>query len=273
LVHTRRRRKNKEKEEMRIRSIGILLVLCVCALLPLNANRASAQAQSAEKPILYTYVSEWTVPRAMWADYLKIEAADNDSLKKFIADGSIVSFGSYAVLNHQEGAPTHGSWFSATTMANLMKVLEAERTAPVATAPPLAAAKHWDYVLQSHSYNAHPGTFSNGYLRVGSWRPKADSSDPEGKIRKATLGALLEKLFAEGALHSYDIDEENIHTRDPGTLFIAIVANGAEGLDKFNDTLDAWEKENTAAWVGLASTLDPVGHRDFLARVGTLVQK
>jgi hypothetical protein len=258
---------------MRIRSVCALLVLCVLALFSLSSRRASAQSQSAEKPVLYTYVSEWTVPRAMWADYLKGEAADNDALKKSVADGSIVGFGSYAVLNHQEGAPTHGSWFSATSMANLMKVLEAERTAPGATAPPLAAAKHWDYVFQSHTYNGHPGTFTNGYLRVGIWHPKTDAADPGGKIRTATMGALLEKLLADGALHTYSIDEETIHSRDPGTLFIAIVANGAEGLDKFNDTLDAWEKENTAAWTGLASTLDPAGHRDFLARVGTMVAK
>jgi hypothetical protein len=64
---------------MRIRSVGILLVLCALTFVPLTANRASAQSQSSEKPPLYTYVSEWTVPRAMWAEYLKGDAADNDT--------------------------------------------------------------------------------------------------------------------------------------------------------------------------------------------------
>ena len=51
-----------------------------------------------------------------------------------VADGTIVGFGEFAVLNHQEGASdAHGSWFSATAMANLMKVLEARRNAPAAT--------------------------------------------------------------------------------------------------------------------------------------------
>lgn len=159
---------------MRIRSIGVLLLLCVLALVPLSANRVAAQSQSAEKPALYTYVSEWTVPRAMWADYLKGDAADIDIMKKAVADGSIVSFGAYTVVNHQEGLPTHGTWFSATSMTNILKALENVRTAPGATAPPLAAAKHWDYILESHNYDAHPGTFTNGYLRVGTWRTKAD---------------------------------------------------------------------------------------------------
>ena len=258
---------------MRIRSICGLLALCVFNLMPLAAPRASAQSQSAEKPLIYTYVSEWTIPRAMWADYQKIEATDNDAMKKAVADGSLISYGSFAVLNHQEGAPTHGSWFTATSMANILKVLEALRTAPAAVAPPLAAAKHWDYIVESRNYNSHSGTFTNGYLRVGSWRSKAGSSDPDGKILKATVGALLEKLLADGALHSYTIDEETVHSDDPGAFYIVIVANGAEGIDKFNAGIDEAQKSNPAGWAGFGSTIDPKGHRDTLARVTTATYK
>jgi hypothetical protein len=258
---------------MRIRSIGVFLLLCVLALVPLSANRVAAQSQSAEKPALYTYVSEWTVPRAMWADYLKGDAADIDIMKKAVADGSIVSFGAYTVVNHQEGLPTHGTWFSATSMTNILKALENVRTAPGATAPPLAAAKHWDYILESHNYDAHPGTFTNGYLRVGTWRTKADSGDPEGKVLKATMVALLEKLMADGALHAYQVDQEVVHTTDVGTLFVAIVTNGPEGVDKFNAALEEAQKSNSAAWAGLRGTLDPAGHRDMLARVSTTTHK
>jgi hypothetical protein len=258
---------------MRIRSIRTLFVLCALTLLPLSANRASAQSQSAEKAPLYTYVSEWAVPRAMWADYLKLEAADNDAMKKAVADGTLVAYGSFAVLNHQEGAPTHGTWFSASSMAGILKVLEALRTAPAAVAAPFAAAKHWDYILESRDYNAHSGTFTNGYLRVGNWRAKAGSSDPDGKIMKATMVALLEKLLADGALHAYQIDEETVHSSDPGAFNVAIIANGPEGIDKFNAALDESEKGNPAGWAGFGSTIDPAGHRDTLARVDTMTHK
>jgi hypothetical protein len=256
---------------MRIRSISTLFVLCVLTLVPLVANRATVQAQNAEKPALYTYVSEWTVPRALWADYLKNDVADVDAMKKAVADGSIVSFGSYAVVNHQEGSPTHGTWFSATSMASILKVLEGIRNAPAATAPPLAAAKHWDYIMESHDHNMHSGTFTNGYLRVGTWRTKP--GDPDGKIVKATMVALLEKLLSDGALHSYQIDTEVVHSADPGTMFVAIVANGGEGIDKFNAALEEAEKNNAAAWAGLRTTLEEAGHRDFLARVATMTSK
>jgi hypothetical protein len=258
---------------MRNRFIGFRVLLCAFTLALLCANGTWAQAQSAEKPPLYTYVSEWTVPRAMWADYQKNDATDIEVLKKAVADGTLISFGSYAVLNHQEGQPTHGTWFSASSMANILKVLEGLRTAPAATAPPLAAAKHWDYILESRNYNSHSGTFTNGYLRVGSWREKAGTSDPDGKIMKATMVALLEKLLADGALHGYQIDEETVHSADPGGFFVAIITNGPEGIDKFNAAIEEAGKNNPAGWAGFGSTVDFAGHRDTLARVSTMTHK
>jgi hypothetical protein len=233
----------------------------------------SASAQPAEKPRLYTYVAEWGVPRAMWADYQKQEAGNVEAMKKAVADGTLVAFGSYAVVNHQEGEATHGTWFSAASMANLMKVLEGLRSSPVSTSPVLAASKHRDFILRSENYNGHSGTFTNGYLRVGSWPSKVGASDPDGKIVKATMGALLEKLLAEGALHAYQLDEEAVHSGDPGTLYVAIVSNGAEGLDKFEAAIDEMGKSNPAALAGFGTLIDRHGHRDMLARVDTITHK
>jgi hypothetical protein len=258
---------------MRRRISKSALVVCSFAITMLWTGNAWTQTASEEKPPLYTYVSEWTVPRAMWPDYQKMEANDDAAMAKLTADGTIVSFGSYSVLNHQEGLPTHGSWFSARSMANLMKALEAERSTPDATGPILSAAKHWDYLFESRDYSSHSGTFKNGYLRVGNWKYKAGASDPDGKIMKATMVAMLEKLLADGALHSYQIDEESVHSRNPGTFFIAIVANGAEGIDKFNAAIEENGKKNVAGWAGFGSLLDSDGHRDFLAHVDTMTNK
>ena len=258
---------------MRIRSLGFLLVLCALMLVPFSAHRASAQSSMSEKPPLYTYVSEWTVPRDMWAAYLKNDAADVEEMRKAVADGSLVSSGSFIVLNHQEGLPTHGSWFSAHSMSKILNFLEALRTEPAAVAPSLVASKHWDYILESTNYNYQSGTFTNGYLRVSNWRPKAGSSDPDGRIMKATMAALLEKLFADGALHGYQIDQEAVHSEDPGTLFVAIITNGPEGLDKFEAAIAEAFKKDPAGWAGFGSTIDPAGHRDTLARVSSMTHK
>src|SRR5581483_12442614 len=90
-----------------------------------------------------------SVPRAMWADYQKVENSDDEVMSKAVADGTLMAFGSYSVLNHQDGEATHGSWFSASSMANLMKMLEGLRSAPDATGQVFAASKHWDYILVS----------------------------------------------------------------------------------------------------------------------------
>jgi hypothetical protein len=256
------------------RFTGMCVAFCLClvGLTALGVQPALAQT-AAEKPLVYTYVAEWTVPRAMWADYDKQQAAGNDAMKKLVADGTLVGYGNFAVVNHQEGAPTHGSWFSASSMANLMKVLEGLRAAPSATSPVFAASKHWDFILTSRDYNAHSGTFTNGYLRVATWMEKPDASDPGGKIVKATIGALLEKLLVDGSLHAYSIDRENVHSMDPNAFFIVLVTNGAEGLDKFAAALEEMGKSNPAALPAFGSLIEEHGHRDTLARVNTATYK
>ncbi len=253
--------------------VGSVVLVSVLALTGLHGGSAAAQSAAAEKPVVYTYVAEWAVPRAMWAEYQKQEDGELDAMKKAVADGTIVSFGEFAVLNHQEGEPTHGSWFSATSMANLMKVLEARRSVPAATSPVLAASKHWDYIMTSTNHNGHAGTFTNGYLRVGRWPGKAGANDPDGKILKATIVAVLEKLLADGAIHSYTVDEEIVHSEDPGTMFVVFVANGAEGLDKFNAAVDDLRKNNPAGAAAYGTLVDAHGHRDTLARVSTMTNK
>jgi hypothetical protein len=253
--------------------LGAFLVLAGALASSIYAGAAVAQSAAAEKPAEYTYVSEWAVPRAMWADYKKEDDADLEAMKKAFTDGTIVSYGSFAVLNHQEGSPTHGSWFSATSMANLMKVLEGLRSSPGATAPVLAASKHWDFILRSTEHNGHAGTFTNGYLRVARWPLKAGANDPDEKILKATMVSMLEKLLADGAIHSYTIDRENIHSEDPDSMFVVLVANGAEGLDKFNAAVTDMQKNNPTGLAAYTSLIDSHGHRDTLARVTTMTNK
>src|SRR5712692_6961046 len=244
--------------------IGICILMVGLAMISVEPARAQ---MAAEKPPVYTYVSEWTIPRAMWADYDKQTAAGNDAMKKLVADGTLVAYGNFAVLNHQEGEPTHGSWFSASSMANLMKVLEGLRLASTATSPVFAASKHWDFILSSRDYNAHSGTFTNGYLRVATWIGKAGANDPGNKILKASMVALLEKMLADGSLHAYSIDEETVHTMDRNAFFVVMVTNGAEGLDKFAAALEEAGKNNPTALAAFGSLIDEHGHRDTLARV------
>jgi hypothetical protein len=157
-------------------------------------------------------------------------------------------------------------------VSNLLKFLETLRNAPDATAAPLAAAKHWDFIVESHDYAGHSGTFTNGYLRVGRWQTRPESGDAESLL-KAAMVPMLDKLVADGALHSYTIDRENIHTGPIGTIFLVIVANGPEGIDKFDAAIDEAQKSNPALWSGLRAMLDEKGHTDSLSKVSYMTLK
>lgn len=243
------------------------------ALAVLTAHPAPAQTAGAEKPLRYIYNATWVVPRNMWADYQKTQASDDELLRKFVADGTLHDFGKYSVLNHQDGQATHGTWFSASSMEKLMKVLEAERAAPDNAARSLEASKHWDYVLKTRDYNGHSGSFKNGYLRIGVWNPKSGAADSQGAIIRATLVPALEKLLEEGALHAYSIDDEAVHSSDPGVLWVAIAANGAAGLDKYDAMVAALEKKDPAAVAAFGSTIESHSHRDILAHVDSMTWK
>jgi hypothetical protein len=108
---------------------------------------------------------------------------------------------------------------------------------------------------------------------VGFWSPKPGSTDQDGKIMRSTMVMLLEKLLSDGALHGYQIDTEAVHSSDPGQINIAIIANGAEGIDKFDKALQEWETNNPAAYASLSSLLDSHGHRDILAHVDAMNHK
>ena len=90
---------------------------------------------------------------------------------------------------------------------------------------------------------------------------------------KATMVPVLEKLLSDGALYAYQIDVETVHSSDPNSLNIVIIANGPDGIDKFNAAIDDMEKNNPSAEAGLGSMLDTRGHRDILAHVDAMSYK
>lgn len=258
---------------MRNRILGLCVVVCFCLGATIGLSEQNAAAQAAEKPAVYTFVMEWDVPRAMWGDYEKQMATTGDSLKKAVDDGTLLGYGMFSTITHSEGAPNHGTWITSGSVANLMKVLDMLRASPASTSPVVSASKHWDYLVSSRDYAAHSGTSTNGYLRVATWMGKEGANDPGGKIEKASMVAMCEKLMADGALHSYSIERENVHTMDANAFFVVLVTNGAEGLDKFNAAVEDMGKNNPTALAAFRSLIADSGHRDTLAKVTTLVHK
>jgi hypothetical protein len=152
---------------MQKQTIWLLFVILCLAL---TVGSLQAQTATPAKAPIYIYVSEWAVPRAQWSDIEKVDNLDKPLLDKDIADGTLVGYGAYSNLIHQEGEPTHGSWLSATSEGNLLKALEAFYAHPGSTdAPVQGASKHWDQILTGEIYNSKPGA-STGYLTWSRWR-------------------------------------------------------------------------------------------------------
>jgi len=243
--------------------------LCVLVLSAVCATSALAQmSEVKEKPPMYSYVANWTIPRAQWADMEKANAADQKVLDKALADGTIVGYGSDMNLIHEPDGETHDDWWSAMSMAGLLHVLEQFYKAGNATSPVLASAtKHSDSLYVSRFYNKHAGSWKDVYTHTASFKLKADApSDALEMLSKNLFVPLMEQMLATGAIHEYEIDTQAIHTTDPGTFWIFYIAADAEGLDKVNAALQATLKANPLGGPAFGSMVDYSAHRDGLLR-------
>ena len=240
------------------------LAIAVSVAVPAGAQTSEVK----EKPPMYTYVGNWAIPRAQWADMEKQTAANLKSMEKAIADGTIVAYGTDVNLIHQTDGPTHDDWWSSMSMAGLLSVLDQIYKSGSPTSPVLAGAtKHWDELFVSRYYNWHSGSWKDLYTRVATYKLRPDApNDAVDTLSKNLFVPLLEKLLADGAIHEYEIDTEAIHTEAPGTIVVAIIAANGAGLDKFNAAVRDNLKSSPLAGPALDSMVDFAPHRDYLAR-------
>jgi len=245
------------------------VVATLCALAPFWAVQAGAQTSEVkEKAALYTYVADWNIPRAQWADMEKSYASSQKMLDKAIADGTIVGYGADVTLVHQGDGITHDDWWSAMSLASVLKVLDQLEKAGDSTTSVLASAtNHFDNVYVSRYYNWHPGAVKDGYTYEASYRLKPDAPDDAVEtLSKQLIVPLLEKLLADGTLREYEVDTQAIHTEAPGSFMIVYLAANAEGLDKVNAALDSAIKADPLRGVAFGSMVDPGAHHDNLDR-------
>lgn len=243
--------------------------ICVFVLSAMGAVPAGAQSSEVkEKPPMYSYVANWQIPRAQWADMDKANAANKAILDKALADGTIVGYGNDENLVHQPDNETHDSWWSAMSLAGLIKVLDQFYASSTATSGALASAtKHWDEILVSRYYNWHSGAWKNGYGHVSYYKLKADAPDDAvDSLSKHLVVPLLEKMLASGAIREYEIDVESVHTTDPNAFWIVFVASSPEGLDQVEAGIREALKAQPLAGPAFGSMTESSVHRDELLR-------
>ena len=248
---------------------GVGAALCAVAALAVWSTPGRAQTPEVkEKPRMYTYVANWTIPRAKWADMEKARGSTQKLLEQGVASGTLVGYGDDTYLVHQAEGATHDAWWSAMSMAGLFNMLDQVLKSGSAASPVLeSATKHWDGVYVSRFYNWRAGSVKGAYTHVASYKLKADAPDEALEtLSKSFLVPMLEKLLADGTVMEYEIDEEAIHTEAPGTFWVVYITANAEGLDKVNAAVRDAFKANPLVGPSVGSMVDFPVHRDYLSR-------
>jgi hypothetical protein len=243
--------------------------LCALAMSAVWTGPAAAQmAEAKEKPPLYTYVAEWNIPRAQWAEMAKGNAASQKVMDQAVADGTIVGYGNDRTVVHQSDGITHDGWWSATSMAGVLNVLDrVEKAGDSGTTVLASATDHSDSIYISRYYNWHPGSWKGGYTFEASYTLRPDAPDDAVAIlSKNMIVPVLEKLFADGAIEEYEIDTQAVHTEAPGTFTIVYLTPNAEGIDKVNAAIREAVKSKPLDGPAFESMVTDPAHRDSLVR-------
>ena len=251
----------------------VVTAVCAGTMSVVWAGQAGAQtSEIKEKPALYTYVADWNIPRAQWAEMAKSSASEQKLLDKAIADGTIVGYGTDVTVVHQADGITHDDWWSAMSMAGVLNVLDQlEKSGDSTNSVLTSATNHFDNVYVSRYYNWHPGSVKDGYTYEASYRLKPDAPDDGVEtLSKKLIVPLLEKLFADGTVREYEVDTQAIHTEAPGSFSIVYLTAKAEDLDKVNAALDAAIKADPLGGVAFGSMIDMSVHHDDLERENAL---
>ena len=242
------------------RIAGLLLIVLAVMLVP------AALPQMEPTPIVYTFVSQFQIPRANWAQYSEdAEKTVVPIMEKLAADGTILSWSTFEQVVHTPDGYTHGAAWSSTSISGLMKVLDEVRKAGPRPGQ-IAATKHEDYLMQTTMYHAGSGT--PAYLRVVCSNAKADKPDGYTAMLKKLLVPTFEEQIKKGVATYYGVDEQYVNNSAPSIRCVVITYPNADGMDKWaaaiNTTMSKWSPAERAEFAGATV---PDSRRDIMARV------
>jgi hypothetical protein len=231
---------------------------------------SSINAQTAEvkgKPPLYTYYSEWAIPRAKWADMDKARAG-NAVFTHAFTSGTLVGYGDDETVVHTADGYTHDGWFSSMSMAGLLTTLsDLMQGGNTTTAVFASATKHDDQIFSSRYYSWKSGSWKGAYTHTAIYKLKDSAPDDAvDTLAKSFIVPLLDKLLAEGTIVEYEIDELAVHTDSPALFFLDYITPTADGLDKVTKALGEAIKAEPLASPAFGSMVDFSVHRDVLVR-------
>jgi hypothetical protein len=261
---------------MRKQTIGLFVVV----LMALSAPAALSQKEQPRR--LYTYVSQFQVPRAQWAQFAEeTEKIADPMFERLLADGTIVSWGDFEAVVHTPDGMTHGSWWQATSFAGILRVLDELRKAGPRPGQ-IASTKHEDALMHTNIIFAVPHGVTTGYLRVFATHCQPGKGDDYvALLKKYFQTAVEEEMIKKGPGITYwAADEDYIPSRDTSMRYMVSIYRDAEALDKWAavqaSVLQKMSPEDRKAWQdGNANTMVSDSPRSFhyLMRITHHAQK
>jgi len=249
------------------RILGLLVVMVLAVIIA--APIAIPQAEQTQ-PVVYTYVSQFQVPRANWAQYSEdTEKTFVPIAEKLLADGTISGWSTFETLVHTPEGYTHGAAWSSTSIAGLTKVLdEVRKNTP--RAAQIASTKHEDYLMQTSMYQmgSSSGTGGPGFLRVICQMAKPDKPGDYAAALKKYLWPTFEDQIKKGVASYVGLDSQYVNNEAPSLRCLVITYPNADGMDKWaaaiNATLGKMSQADREAFFG---TVVSDSRRDFMARI------
>jgi hypothetical protein len=225
-----------------------------------------AVSQMEPAPIVYTFVSQFQVPRANWAAYSEdTEKTAVPILQKLTADGSLLSWSTFEIVVHTPDGFTHGTAWSSNTISGLMKVLDEVRKAGPRPGQ-IAATRHQDYLMQTSMYRVGSGT--PAYLRVVCQNAKPEKPSEYAAVLTKYLVPTFDEQVKKGVATYYGLDEQYVNNDAPSIRCVVINYPNAESMDKWaaaiNATLGKMSAADRAEFYGSTVT---DSRRDIMARI------
>ena len=245
------------------------------------------EAQVPDGTPVYTRIANWQIARPNWDAYAAdLEKNQLPLMEKLLADGVITEYGVASNVVHTPDGYTHTTWFSSKTLAQLEKAL-GELVASEAKLPDadrrrsntdFAGTKHSDTLVRSRIIGGRTAKFTNGYMLVSLDQVQPGKGQAYTEWFDKSIRPVLEPLAANGAVNSFGVDTEFVHTGDPGLRVEWIIVPSADGLDKVDSAFSAANRARTAAErdaMGqmLRETLVSGAHRDELWQISAYASK
>jgi hypothetical protein len=252
--------------------LKLIVAMLVFVLAVFAVPVASPQAEQAQP--IYTYVSQFQVPRANWGQY----AEDTDKnfvpiVERLMSDGTLVSWSTFETIVHTPEGYTHGAAWSSNSIAGLTRVLDELRKSPPRPSQ-VAATKHEDYLMQSTMYHASSAKGTSGYLRVICSSAQPTKPDDYAAALKKYLWPTFEEQFKKGVANYFGVDQQYVNSSAPSLRCLVITYPNAESMDKWatavGATLGKMSQADRDAFYGSTVT---DSRRDFMARLTHYAQK